>query len=135
MTTYTSSTGKSGITDIVSGGYSSEMTVPNKASDRNKEFRVILNDCLEMKRNIECLERKLDRYARQDLVWFQRHDVKGLDQEQTGVIDINKIKEKTIHKSVIHIGNSLDWDWDNVSCYDYCDLLTEYADKVGKGDL
>lgn len=59
MTTYTSSTGKSSITDRVSGGYSCEMTIPNKASDRNKEFQVLLIDCLVMRKRIAELEKEL----------------------------------------------------------------------------
>ena len=56
MTTYTSKNGTIGITDDVSGGYSSESKIPCNAKDRNREFKNVLNDCLTMTKRIVELE-------------------------------------------------------------------------------
>ena len=59
MTTYTSKNGTISITDEVSGGYSSESTAPCNARDRNKEFKNVLVDCLNMTKRIAELEKGL----------------------------------------------------------------------------
>jgi uncharacterized membrane protein len=56
MTEYTSKNGTISITDEVSGGYSSESTIPCNARDRNKEFQNVLVDCLNMTKRIVELE-------------------------------------------------------------------------------
>ena len=60
MTTYTSKNGLISITDDVSGGYSNESRVPCNARERNKEFKLVLNDCLSMAKRIVELERRLN---------------------------------------------------------------------------
>lgn len=49
MTTYTSPNGKISITSQISGGYSTEMTIPSNAKIRNAEFQEVLKDCLIFK--------------------------------------------------------------------------------------
>ena len=58
MTTYTSKNGTIGITDDVSGGYSSESKIPCNAKDRNREFKNVLLDCLTMTKRIVELEKE-----------------------------------------------------------------------------
>ena len=57
MTTYTSKNGTISITDEVSGGYSSESKIPCNAKDRNREFKNVLLDCLNMTKRIVELEK------------------------------------------------------------------------------
>jgi hypothetical protein len=60
MTTYTSKNGTISITDDLSGGYSSESKIPCNAKDRNREFKNVLLDCLNMTKRIVELDRSLN---------------------------------------------------------------------------
>jgi hypothetical protein len=81
------------------------------------------------------MESQVNKYTRQDLVWFARHEVKGLDREQNGVIDLNKIKADAVRDAIRHRFNSLCWDWSKIDAREYISLLEEYADNLERGDL
>ena len=57
MSTYTSKNGLLGITDDVSGGYSSEVSFTCNARLRNAELKLVLDDCLSMTKRIAELEK------------------------------------------------------------------------------
>lgn len=48
---------------------------------------------------------------------------------------LKEIKADAVIEAMQSISDLLDWDWDNVSAQEYCELLNDQANKIKQGDL
>lgn len=62
-----------------------------------KDYAKLENQLSRTKAELE--EYKL-KYEGRDLVWFERHEVKGLDPEQTGFINLAEVRAKAVEECV-----------------------------------